>query len=299
MRVSTSQMHETSLTAMLDQQVRLNKTMLQLTTGRRILTPSDDPPGSVQVLNINQEIELTKQYQKNANIARTALVQEEDTLVGVINVLQRARELAVRGNNDALGPDSRKGIALEVRELLDTLMGLANTTDTNGNHIFAGYQSAATPFEYDAVNQEYVYNGDQGQRLLQIGPERRIADGDPGSDVFMRIPGSGNNMFEILDTLASSLEANTPDIATLGDLDAALTHVTEIRARIGSRINAIDGQEEVNDAYMMDLEITRSDIADLDYAKAISSFNQQMIALQAAQRTYVQVQGLTLFDYLR
>lgn len=299
MRISTSQMHETSVSAMLDQQARLNKIMLQLTTGRRILTPSDDPPGSVQVLNINQEIELAKQYQKNANIARTALIQEEDALVGVINVLQRARELAVRGNNDTLGPDSRKGIALEVRELLSTLMGLANTTDTDGNHIFAGYQGNVTPFEYDEANGQYVYKGDQGQRLLQIGPERRIPDGDPGSDVFMRIPGSGNNMFEILDTLASSLEANTPDIATLGDLDAALTHVTEIRARIGSRINAIDGQEELNDAYMLDLETTRSQIADLDYAKAISSFNQQMAALQAAQRTYVQVQGLTLFDYLR
>jgi flagellar hook-associated protein 3 FlgL len=86
---------------------------------------------------------------------------------------------------------------------------------------------------------------------------------------------------------------------SLLELDNDLTNIDRIRSGIGARLNAIEGQSEINESAGLQLETVRSSIEDLDYAEAISRFQQQLTGLEAAQKTYVQVQGLSLFDYIR
>lgn len=193
MRVSTNQLQQAGVNAILDQQFQAGKTQLQIASGQRILTPSDDPVGSTRILDLEQAIKITDQYQANAEQARARLGLEETVLTSAGNLLQRARELAIQGNNDTLNKDDRASLAVEVRELLAQMLALANTKDANGEYIFAGYQGLTQPFAANGAGG-FTYNGDAGQRFLQIGPTRQIAIGDSGSAVFREIR-TGNGVF--------------------------------------------------------------------------------------------------------
>ncbi len=298
MRISTQQMQTLSVNAMLDRQAQISKTQLQLSTGKRIVSPADDPSGAASVLGLSQSLQLNQQFQSNSNAAQARLNVEDGTLTNAVSLLQRARELAVQGNNGTESADSRKAIATEVNQLLDSMKNLANTQDANGEYIFAGYQSKQTPFS-ETGNGTFTYAGDQGQRSLQIGPTRYITTGDSGASVFMNIPGTTSNTFGILKKMVTDLNANTPSPSTITEIDAAMKNILTIQASVGARLNAIDLQKSVNDTNILQIQQTKSQIEDLDYASAVTSLNQQMTGLNAAQQTYVKVQGLSLFNYLR
>jgi flagellar hook-associated protein 3 FlgL len=147
----------------------------------------------------------------------------------------------------------------------------------------------------------FGYAGDQGQRLIQVGPARQIADGDSGQAVFMDIPDGGGgfeSIFATLETLASDLEANIPPSTTLAQIDRAMEHLVGFRATAGARLNALESQQGINESLLLQLEVTRSGIEDLDYAEAASRLSQESITLQAAQQAFVKVQNLNLFNYL-
>lgn len=297
MRVSTNLIQQQAINAILEQQNRAARTQLQLATGRRILAPSEDPAASASLLDLTKVIDTTKQYQRNADAAESRLQVEEGALDSMVDLLQRARELMVQAANGSQNAATRGSIATEVREILDTMVGLANTKDANGEYLFSGFKTDTRPITDDGAGT-YTYNGDQGQRSLQIGPARHVAVGDAGENVFMNIPGASSDVFKMLYDMASELEANAPDIDRLNDIDAAMDTIVTAQSRIGSRRNAIDNQRGVNDSSILQFEQTRSSLESLDYAKAASELNLQMIGLQAAQQSYVKVQGLSLFNYL-
>ena len=301
MRIATSQIHQSAVTAMLEQQTQLNHTQQQLSTGKRMLTPADDPAAAARILSLNQSIDTTEQYQRNTDGARSRLTLEESTLSGAGDILQRVRELAVQGNNGSRSAADRSAIAAEVRQLSSQLQGLANTKDASGDYMFAGFQANTQPFT-DNGGGTIVYNGDQGVKQVQIGPQRFVEVGDSGASVFMNLPASGGGQQDIFSTLnnfAAAMEANVPSSATITDIDAGLDSILTTRAKIGARLNALDSQTDINSGYVVQLKSALSSVEDLDYADAISRFNQQMQALQAAQSSYAKVQGLSLFNYLR
>lgn len=202
MRISSNQIFQQGVTALLDQQSALMKTQLQISSGKRILSPADDPAGSAQAVELTRVIETTRQYQKNADAAQARLGLAEHTLSAVNDLLQRVRELTVQGNNDSQTAESRLHIAQEVRERLKQLLGLANTKDANNEYLFAGYQGLTTPFTASGAGG-YSYNGDQGQRFLEVGPGQRIAVSDSGTEIFQRIR-NGNGIYTTLENPANA-----------------------------------------------------------------------------------------------
>lgn len=192
MRVSTNTIYETGTNLMLQQQDALVKTQQQLSTGRRILAPSDDPIAAAQALNVTQSESLNKQYSVNRASASSSLGLEENVLKQVTSLLQDVHGSAVYAGNSTLTDADRKILATELRSKLDSLVGLANTTDENGQFLFSGYQASTKPFVQTGLNVQY--SGDQGQRLNQVGPARQLAISDSGTDIFERIM-SGNSVF--------------------------------------------------------------------------------------------------------
>jgi len=194
MRVSTRGSYLNGLTAMQRLQAALDQTQRQISSGRRILKPSDDPIAASRSLELRESISRLSQFDRNAGIAMNRLAQEESALTSVNDVLQRVRELALQGNNATQSNESRGQIAVEMRQLLDNLVQLANQKDGNGRFMFAGNLEEVVPVTRTATG--FQYNGDQGQRLIQVGESRQVADGDPGSDVFFRIR-NGNGSFAV------------------------------------------------------------------------------------------------------
>ena len=201
MRISTSQLNQQAVNAMLDQQAKLAKTQLQISTGNRILTPSDDPAGASRALGLDQRIAALQQFQANGSQANSRLALEDSTLSAVQNVVQRLRQLAVQANNDSLAPADRQSIGAEVSQDLQQLVEYGNTSDGNGEHIFAGNSTRTRPFVANGPTVSYV--GDQNVRSAQVGPSRTLPVAHTGLDVFMRIA-AGNGEF-----IASPDSANT------------------------------------------------------------------------------------------
>jgi flagellar hook-associated protein 3 FlgL len=300
MRISTSQLFQQSVDAMLERQRELNETELQVASGKRILRPSDDPAATVRLLDLKESEQRLDQFQRNADMAMAKLHQEETALMGIENLLQRVRELAVRANNDTLSAEDRRAVATEVRQHMDSFLQLANTQDSNGEYIFAGFRSQTRPLTHDGAGG-FGYAGDSGQRMVQIGDSREVAVNDPGS-IFMQFAAAGGgttSVGQVLYDLAVNLEAGNGDGDAITDIDTAFTGLFNTRAKIGARMNAIDDQKASNEAFGVAVADVRSSLEDLDYAEAISRFNQQLTALQASQKAFIRVQGLSLFNFLR
>lgn len=405
MRISTSQIQQMSLNAILEQQAKLAHVQQQIATGRRILSPSDDPAGAARALELAKAIDTIERYDRNADYAESRLRLEESIIAEVEDIVLRIRELAVQANNATLSAEDRQMIAAEVRERLEQIVEFANTTDGAGEYLFAGFKSRTEPFVQ--VGDTVSYRGGQHARMVQVGPNRQLATTHSGFAVFMKIPtGNGRyvssadlsntgtgiisgvevtdagaadaakppykvvfkedpatgelsyeidtdgdgtpditsrfepgdtltvsglsvtikgepaagdsftidesgyqSLFETVDEFADALEAATDTAtgraeflnignSTLANLDQALNHLLERRAELGARLNALDSEREANAAALLELKKTQSAIEDLNYAKAITELKQRLIGLKAAQQSYIQIQGLSLFNYL-
>lgn len=300
MRISTAQMFQQRVTTMLEQQVDLARTEQQLATGKRLVSAADDPAASLRNLQLGDRLTQNEQYQKNLDAAQGRLELEEGALASSVDLLQRVRELAVQALNATLGPGDLKAIEVEVRSQLDGLLSVANTQNTNGEFLFAGYQVDTIPFSSDGAGN-VTYNGDQGRQHLQVSQTRQVAAADNGADVFQGVnaaAGGITSSFDILNDFADALAAGTVTADTLTDIDTAMDKILTVRADVGSRLRAVDDQRGTNESFGLVLEKERADLVDLDYTEAISRFNQQLLAFQASEQVFAKVQGLSLFDYL-
>ena len=303
MRVSSNTIYETGVNVMQEQQAALIKNQQQLSTGRRVLTPADDPVASARGLEITQTQSINNQYIVNANSAKSSLGLEESVLGSITNLIQDVRESAVQAGNPTIGPENYASLGAAVRSRYNELLSLANQKDGSGQYMFSGYYQGATP-PFTQVSGAGVYAGDQGQRKIQISPARQINVNDSGAAVFK--PGvAGQDIFKTLDDLANALNSSATSstvapavTAALNGLDAALSNVSQIRSSAGARLKEIDAAQNTSEDLNLQYSTTLSSLLDVDYAKTISELSQRQFNLEAAQKSYLQVSGLSLFKLI-
>jgi flagellar hook-associated protein 3 FlgL len=285
---------------MMNQQVKLSRTEQQLATGKRLVSPADDPAASLRNLQLGERVTQNTQFLENLDRAQGRLELEEGALASGVDVLQRVRELAVGALNATMSPGDLQAVEVEVRALLDGMVAVANTQNANGEFLFAGYQSGTAPF-VDGGAGNVSYNGDQGQQHLQVGPTRQLAVADNGADVFLGVAASAGGtttVFDVVNDFANSLAVGAPQAATLDDIDAAMDRLLSVRAGVGSRLRTIEQQRDTNQSFNLVLEREQSDLVDLDYTEAISRFNRELLAFQASEQVFAKMQDLTLFNFL-
>jgi flagellar hook-associated protein 3 FlgL len=297
-RISTFLFHQRATEGMLDNQARLSRTQMELATGKRILTPSDDPAGATKSLELQRYLASNEQFLKNMATTRSRLEQQESVLASATDLLQRARELAVQGNSGTVGQSGRDGLAEEVDQLLEQMLALANAQDSNGEYLFGGLGRSVEAFTRDPVTGTVSYSGSTMQRQLQVSEDRQMSDGETGEDVFMSVNGAGDSAFAIVAALAQGLRSGTDLATSLRDLDLAHDQLLAARTHGGARLNALDDLGNINADMAVKLESQLSEIQDLDYAEAVSRMNRQLVALQASQQSYAKLTQLSLFNYL-
>ena len=315
-RMSSDQIHQSGLDVILDAQARLARTQEELASGKRILNPSDDPVASAQIQNIKSELTRIETLQKNISHATSELAMVEDSVASIENILMRARELAVRGANDTLSAQDREIIATEIDSLREQLIAAANTQSTSGDHIYGGFAVASAPYADAGVNA--AYNGDNGTKSVNIAPGLTVQTRVLGSEVFGKGSAANGmlNAFESLAVLSAGLRGNATAAITslthdgtavtqdeainiaMDALDSNLENVRSVRTDLGVRMNRVDEQQSLNENFNVRLQETLSGLEDLDYTKAITEMNLQMVALEAAQKAYTKTQGLSLFNYM-
>ena len=220
MRISSLQIFNIANNSMADANEAIIKTQEQLSTGRRVLNPSDDPVASTKILSINEEVAILNQYGNNINIAKNDLVIEEAVLDGALNVIQRIQELAVQAGNVAtLSESEYDSLANEVDSRLDELQALLNSQNSNGDYIFGGYKSQSEPF---SGNQDigFSYNGDEGQKIIKIANNTFVAASDSGKETFVDIESARPNFYTYPSPTNNAEPAGNISVGTIVDREA-------------------------------------------------------------------------------
>ncbi|MDR5835199.1 flagellar hook-associated protein FlgL [Caballeronia sp. LZ034LL] len=187
MRISSSQYFNMNVASMSDQQSTLASMYQQISSGKRILTASDDPLGAAQAVQLTLKSGALAQYSTNQTTALSSLQQEDSTLGTVSTVLQSIQTKIVQAGDGSLTDADRTSVATAIQGLRDQLFGLANTTDSNGNYIFSGLKGSTAPFTNNSSGVGTTYSGDFGQRSVQISEGRSISVGDTGVSIFQSV----------------------------------------------------------------------------------------------------------------
>lgn len=205
MRVSTNQIYSIVNVGMSNAQTSINKTQEQMATGKRVLSPADDPVASTTILQLNAELSRVVQYNKNIDAGNNSLNLEETSLKSVVSLVQRMQELAVyAGNTAVLTRNDYQALAAEVESRTQELLNLQNTRNSSGQYIFSGYQGSTQSF-VDLGGGNFKYQGDDGQLRIQASTTVSVAVSDSGKRLFVDIP-SGN---KTVATSASSANQST------------------------------------------------------------------------------------------
>jgi flagellar hook-associated protein 3 FlgL len=192
MRVSTLQSFNKGLNSILDNQSQVNKTQQQVSTGRRVLTPADDPIAATKILQLQQDQALRDQFGKNMTGAEGRLTLEETQLSGITDNLTRLKELTIKAGDGSQTITDRQAIAAEIREILGSTVDLMNSKDAGGEYLFGGFKGGTEPFQKNE-NGRYDYAGDEGQRFLSIASSTTIATGDNGKNLFVDVQAADNS----------------------------------------------------------------------------------------------------------
>lgn len=215
MRISSLQLQRQGINNILRQQNEVNRIQNEVATGKKINTPSDDPIGASQIILLNEQIKQNEQFQKNSDVALGHLELEDSILSSVSNVLQRVRELHLQGSNTILTDEDRAAIVQELQVKRDELLGLANSQNATGSYIFSGFQGGSQAYTKDA-NNNVTYNGDSGQRFLEVASGLTVPVNDSGFDIFDKIR-TGNGTFHTIDSGAANTGSGTISTGTVVD----------------------------------------------------------------------------------
>jgi len=239
-------------------------------------------------------------------IAQSRYKAEEAALNSANDVLIRLKELTIQAANGTVASNDRQAIAAEMSTLKDQLLSLGNSRDDNGNYLFSGTRVRTPAFQVDS-NGAVQYMGDQTQTRIPAGVDRTVLYTRSGTDVFSRVVRQTNGVttsvgfFDSLDRLITAVKnGNQQSIQDgVGDLSQMHDNITLTLAQTGSDQSVVQSQLDILDQTTIRLKSTLSEIEDLDYAKAVTQMNKEMLALQSAMGSFSKISGLSLFDYIK
>lgn len=417
-RLSTSELYQTALTNILNQQSQVNNYYRQLSTGSKINTPADNPVGAAQVIGLDAAVQRFDKWSQNAQNAQNTLNYESSQLQSATTLLGRVRTLALQMANGTMSQQDRLNGASTAQSYLKQLLAIANSQNANGQYIFAGTRNSAAPFAVSGSSNQVAYYGDSGQRNLPISASENLPISDSGQALFMNVPngngtfsvtsessntgtatvtgnvtdantaqqyltkggdsyrvsfsGSGTNLtysvvrgkgavgssswnsskttvatgsytpgsalnfngislsfqgtpasgdafdvspsqnqslFQTVATLKNVLgsPANTPGEKAqnlqvinnvLQSLDQGSTHLNSAQAAVGTRIQSAQTAEQINQTIQTQFQKNQSQLQNANLPQVITQLDQASTALQAASKAFVQVQGLSLFNFI-
>ena len=294
MRVTHLGAHQAALTRINTRLSEYAATQDRLATGKRLRRPSEDPIGMNRALELRAALRAREQEGRNAADGKMWMDLADSKLQDVVGQLQRARELAVRGATYT-GPQEREAIALEIGQLRDDIVALANSQH-QGRGLFSGFSGG------DAVQNvagTWTYVGDAGQINRRVG-ENEVVTINITADVAFGFT-AGRDVFSVLDDLETALYADdTPAIETgLAEIDDSLQTVLGGLGIIGARANQVETAIARNADDMITLTQQLSSLEDVDIAEAVMDLELQQTAYEAALAAFARSSQSSLVDFLR
>jgi len=271
---------------------RLSALQQQLSSGRQITKPSDDPTGTVSALQLRSQLKQITQYQASATDALGWLTTVDSAYSSITGQLQQVRTLVLQGMNTGTGSaGSNTAIAQQVDQARASLLSLANASYL-GRPVFGGTTAGTVAFDSTGA-----YVGDTGTVSRTVGPNTTVDLNTPGTTAFGP---NGSNLFDLLSTISSDLVSNPTNLgADLTALDARQVAITGDQSLAGAKYQRIQGVQTTSSTDTIQLKSQLSDLQDIDLADMAVQVSSANAAYQAALATTAKISQISLLDFLR
>jgi flagellar hook-associated protein 3 FlgL len=306
MRISTSLYFDQSSQQMSTAQTTLNQDQAQLSSGKQLVQPSDDPDKTALINQIQSQLTAQTTYQSTLTTMTTRLTAQQTALKNATSTLSQIQTLATEAANGTLTSSNRQAVANEISGLRDQLLSLANTQDSEGNYLFSGSKMGTASFAANGSGQ-VVYQGDTSTMMVNVGDNRQLSMNMAGTDAFVNVQSTdaqGNkstiSFFQSLDNLVSAVKNSDTSgiqqgIAQAQTLQQGLDNGL---AQVGTNQTVVNLQTTVLSQVVLNLQTSLSNTQDLDYNAAVTKMNEDQLALEAAQNSFAKVSQESLFKYL-
>jgi len=265
----------------------------QIATGRRILSLSDDPVGSVKTMQLVSNLGEFNIYKSNLTYSKSYVQTTLTSLDQLLNTLSRAQEIAVQNRGSTTSQQIRQSAAVEVKNLFEQIVMLSNVK-LGGKFVFGGHDTLNPPFQSDGA-----YIGDSGELRVNIGSNSDLKINMSGDEVFTTGNG-GEDVFGAIKSLQDALESN--DSQGIGNsIDKIVAAFDSINVKIaesGARLNRIENSKITLDKFSADTELVISDTVDLDMAQAIIDMAAKQNIINGALATAGRILNLSLVNFL-
>lgn len=278
-------------------QLALNKALQEVSTGKRVSAPSDDPAASADMVQNTIDSGNLDQYTQNVSTVLSMVQTADSTLSSVVSSLTQAVSLATQGGNGTVSAANRQAIAQQVQGILQSVVSLANIS-YSGSYLFGGTASTATPFVADPSSPSgYSYVGNSGVNSVSIGDSLSIKVNLPGDQIFSS---SSVDVLGSLSSLVTALQTGTAsDIQTAGTkLSAAINYIGQQRVFYANAETQLNSQQTYLQKETVTLSSKATRLVGIDMAEAATDLAQAQTANSAALAAAAKVLPTTLLNYL-
>ncbi|TCD22465.1 flagellar hook-associated protein 3 [Pseudomonas sp. IC_126] len=299
MRISNAQITAMMHGSMNTSSEKLGKLMQQMATGERMLMPSDDPISAVRVLRIQREEATLTQYRTNIANVSGNLSKQEANLKAASDTMLNVRDMLLWAANGSNTSEDLAAIANELGTLEKTILSFANVRDEEGRYLFSGTLSDRAAITFDEATETYSLTGNDQYRQAAVANGVLVEENVTAAQVF----GADADMLNQLHALVKSLADPTVDSSaqisdTLASLDATHSQLLGAVTELGGRQNTLTLLSSSNEDVSLVNQKIEGELSQLDYAAASIDLNNYQLSLQATQKTYLKINGLSLFGML-
>ncbi|MCK7521072.1 MAG: flagellar hook-associated protein FlgL [Ignavibacteriales bacterium] len=290
-RVTNRLMSDSVINNLLTNRTKLNNLHEQVSTGKKVSRPSDDPTSVLSILSDNVTLNQMNNYKKNIDSAKSELEVTDRVLLSAVDAIHRARELTVQAANVTSGSSELSAINYEIKQILGSLKDLSNT-QFGDKYLFGGLVTEEAPFVNTGVDNQVQYTGTPStgdyERKIEVSKGVTIAVNLAGDSIFGQYYESdlgpppvmtGSGIFQTMATLIQELETDPPNYnnirGKLDDFDKDLKVFLDSQAKLGGTIARLDMIKNKIDEDIITYTKRKSGLEDIDLAKVISDIKFQ------------------------
>jgi flagellar hook-associated protein 3 FlgL len=298
MRVTDSRTYDVAISMIQKNVETMNRAQQQISSGRRIARPSDDPTGAASATRLRASMSDIDSFTRGIADAQTWLGVQDTALQGASKLLARAKELSTQAVNGAQNASSREAIATELDGIRKQLASIANTTQ-QGQSVFGGFNPTAV--DVTGTTATYVGSPSGTSVLRQVSPEQTVSVNTDGAQVFGFTAGAGLDVFTTLSQLATAVRAgdNAAIAAQSSTLDTRADDIRNALGGVGSRSALLDGLSTSLGDRKFALTTQKASLEDADPASAAIELTRASQSYEAALAAISRTSQISLLDFLR
>lgn len=280
---------------------QMAKSQNQLSSGKEISKPSDDPFAVTRSMSLHTSINQNNQYLRNIEDSLGWVDMTDSALGGIGDILNRVRELTIKGANGSLSGTDRKAIQDEMEQLVGQVAQIGNS-NYDGRYIFGGQKTTEAPFKVGEEGYILEYTGDQGKLKREISQNVTMEVNVPGDWIMEGKNAIGDSLSKTLKEIVEALDTGDNSQLggeLLGKLDGHIDNLLSLRSEVGAKSNRLEAAQTKNKDETLSMTELMSKTEDIDIAEKTMQHLMMQNVYMASLATGAKIMQPSLLDFLR